>query len=372
MVAFHAYFSPILQRFLAMRHSTVTAHNAAAISVAALLATTVLGAGNARAVTGARIGDAVSIVNTVMADFDQKSRKLTKGDDVHQDEAIAVDPDSQGELRLDDETKLALGPGSKLVLDKFVYDSDARSGSIILNLAKGAFRFITGIASKPTYVINTPNASITVRGTIFDVFVFPDDTTWVLLHEGAIEATGRDNTCHVLAQPGRLIRISPGGEVSQPVNWMKLPGNSAAPFDKAFPFVINTPQVDPTPLLTREQVIGSNQPDLPPQPCANPHPVPKVQKADLTPPTPPPAPTPPVVPVVTAPPRPAYVKPAPPPYRPPQRVYVKPKRVYTPPPERRVVKRRHYPDAKNVVRGAKVILGIGVLLGGMKGGHKKY
>ena len=62
-----------------------------------------------------------------------------------------------------------------MVLDKFVYDSDKKTGSIILDLTKGAFRFITGVASKPTYLIRTPNASITVRGTIFDMYVLPDD-----------------------------------------------------------------------------------------------------------------------------------------------------------------------------------------------------
>ena len=55
----------------------------------------------------------------------------------------------KGEFRLNDDTKLALGPGSRLVLDKFVYDSDKKAGSIVLDLTKGAFRFITGVASKP-------------------------------------------------------------------------------------------------------------------------------------------------------------------------------------------------------------------------------
>jgi hypothetical protein len=339
-------------------------HSNWALSCAALVCCATLGASSAGAVTGARIGDAVSIVNTVMADFDQKSRRLSKGDDVHQDETIDVDNESQGELKLDDETKLALGPGSKLLLDKFVYDSDAKTVSTIHNLTPGAFRYITGIASKPTYVINTPSASITVRGTIFDVFVFQDNTVWVLLHEGALEATGANNICFVLDQPGKLLRVASNGEVSPPLNWSQLPGNNAAPFDAAFPFVINTPQVDPTPLFTREQIIGAAFPPTPPKPCVNPHPV-KVQKANLAPPPSPPpvAPSPPATQQV-------YVnKVAPPPYNPP--VYVKPKVVYPPRMPAQGYK-KHYPnqDAKNVVRGAKVIIGIGVLLGGMRrGGH---
>jgi hypothetical protein len=34
------------------------------------------------------------------------------------------------------------------VLDKFVYDAGAEPGSISINMAKGAFRFITGASPK--------------------------------------------------------------------------------------------------------------------------------------------------------------------------------------------------------------------------------
>ncbi len=224
------------------------------------------------AASGDRIGDAVVITNIVMADFAKEQRKLTRGDDVRQDETIEVNTDAQGEFRLDDDTKLALGPGSRLVLDKFVYDSDKKAGSIILNMAKGAFRFITGVATKPTYVINTPNASITVRGTIFDTYVLPDKSVWVLLHEGAIEATGKKNVCRVLDRPGQMMYIAADGTVRGPFNWSKLPDNNAVGFDTAFPFVINTPAVDANPHLSRTEIIEANLPDEPDQKCLNPHP----------------------------------------------------------------------------------------------------
>lgn len=223
------------------------------------------------AASGDRIGDAVVITNIVMADFAKEERKLARGDDIRQDEIIEVNTDAQGEFKLDDDTKLALGPGSRLVLDKFVYDSDKKAGSIILNMAKGAFRFITGVAAKPTYVINTPNASITVRGTIFDVYILPDRSVWVLLHEGAIEATGKKNVCRVLDRPGQMMHIGPDGAVTGPFNWTKMPDNTAVAFDTAFPFVINTPSIDPNPLLTRAQIIEANFADEPDQKCLNPH-----------------------------------------------------------------------------------------------------
>ncbi len=234
----------------------------------------------AAAESGTEIGDARTIVSIVKADFDKEERELTIGDIVRQDEVIEVSEDGRGEFRLNDDTKLALGPGARMVLDKFVYDSDKKTGSIVLDLTKGAFRFITGVASKPTYLIRTPNASITVRGTIFDVFVLPDDSAWLLLHEGGVEVTSAKNVCHVLDRPGQLIQVDSGGEVSKPLNWKDMPGRDAADFDVAFPFVANTPpQIEPVPPTTRSAVVDASFPDAEPKACANAA-KPKTQKAD--------------------------------------------------------------------------------------------
>lgn len=233
----------------------------------------------ADAASGDRIGDAVTITNTVIADFEKKRRQLASGDDVRQDDAIEVSADAEGELKLDDDTKIALAGGARLVLDKFVYDSDKKTGTIVLNLMKGAFRFITGVAAKPAYVINTPNASITVRGTIFDLYILKDRSVWLLLHEGAIEVTDSRNVCHVLDQPGRLMRITSHGRVGSPTNWSSLPGNSQAAFDTAFPFVGKAPQVDPNPVLTRDAIINASLQDEPEQTCLNPHRSQRVKKA---------------------------------------------------------------------------------------------
>ncbi len=234
----------------------------------------------AHAESGTEIGDARTIVSVVKADFDEEVRELTIGDIVRQDEVIEVADDGRGEFRLLDDTKLALGPGSRMVLDRFVYDSDRKAGTVILDLAKGAFRFITGVATKPTYQIRTPNASITVRGTIFDAYVLPDDSAWLLLHEGAIEVTSKKNVCHVLDQPGQLIQVDSEGTVSRPLNWSQVQGRDAADFDIAFPFVGEHPQIDPIPPTTRAEVIEAAYPEAEPKKCANAVSPPKSRKAD--------------------------------------------------------------------------------------------
>lgn len=159
-------------------------------------------AGRAVAAPGDAIGSAVIVVNLVTAQFEKSDqRTLQTGDDVRQQDLIEVSSDGRGEFKLRDQTKLALGPGSRLLLDKFIYDPDISGGAIVLNLAKGAFRFVTGVAAKPAYVIRTPTASITVRGTIFDVYVQADGMSWLLLIEGAVEVCNENGKCRVVDSP---------------------------------------------------------------------------------------------------------------------------------------------------------------------------
>ncbi|MCC7251303.1 FecR domain-containing protein [Hyphomicrobium sp.] len=207
------------------------------------------------------VGSALVVVNLVTAEFNRDTRTLQVGDRVHQDELIEVGLDASSELKLDDDTKLALGPGSHLKLDKFVYDPAKSNGSIVVDLVKGTFRFMTGVAQKPTYVIKTPAAAITVRGTIFDVFVQDDGQSWLLLHEGAIQVCNSRGQCRDLDEPGKLIRITDDGDVGSPVKWASLPGKDSVPFDDAFPFVGKTPSFDPIPILTRDIIILGNLPE---------------------------------------------------------------------------------------------------------------
>ena len=224
-----------------------------------------LAAGPVFAAGGDPIGATLSVVNVVTAAFNRDTRTLVTGDDVRQNELIDVSRDASTEMKLNDDTKLALGPGAKLLLDKFVYDPDKATGDISVDLVEGAFRFMTGKAAKPSYIVKVPRASITVRGTIFDVFVEPNGPSWLLLHEGGVRVCDERGRCRDLDEPGKLIKITNAGEVGPPANWAKL-GDGVPPFDTAFPFVTKPPTIDPTPVFTRDGVIklGALDPDATP------------------------------------------------------------------------------------------------------------
>jgi hypothetical protein len=232
----------------------------------------------ARADPGDAIGSAVAVVNQVTGAFRQDVRTLTTGDDVVQEEVIAAGLDSVAELVLRDQTKLAIGPGARLTLDRFVYSPDKTSGAIVLNLLKGGFRFITGVAAKPFYSIRTPVAAITVRGTIFDVFVEEGGPVWLLLHEGSIRACNERGECRSLDDPCRVLRIGPGGELQDPGTWNGLPAAREVNFERAFPFVVKTPGVDPAPIFTRADIELGRCPE--PKVRKAEEPTPKVKKAE--------------------------------------------------------------------------------------------
>lgn len=213
------------------------------------------GTGTALASEMPQIGSTVAVVNQVKAELESNQRDLQTGDRVHQDELIQVGEDSKGELMLDDSTMLALGPRSQLLLDKFVYNGKRSRGEIAVNLMKGTFRFITGSASKPSYRIRTPIAAITVRGTVFDVYL-ADVGLYLLLLEGGIRVCNDQGTCRNLSRPGQILHVGSDGRMGQPSRWASLPNRDAVPFDTAFPFVANAPVVDPDPELTRDEILA--------------------------------------------------------------------------------------------------------------------
>jgi len=77
------------------------------------------------------------------------------GDPVFSDEIVRTGADSATKLVFRDSTNLAVGPKSRVVLDRFVYDPSQPSEGLGVTLAKGVFRFtvatdgVAGHASMP-------------------------------------------------------------------------------------------------------------------------------------------------------------------------------------------------------------------------------
>ena len=72
-------------------------------------------------------------------------------------------------MLLVDGSTFTVGPGSSLVIDKFVYNPSSGKGALVASFSKGALRFVGGKLSKndPGVKVKTPAGELTVRGGIF-------------------------------------------------------------------------------------------------------------------------------------------------------------------------------------------------------------
>ena len=110
----------------------------------------------------------------------------------------------KGEVRIvfKDNTKVRVSEYSKLVIDTFIYDSKAKKGKLNLKARLGNLRYTSGLIAKNSrenVKISTPTASVSVRGTDFEVIVkesgksiftlLPSITNTGTIYTGAIDVS---------------------------------------------------------------------------------------------------------------------------------------------------------------------------------------
>ncbi|AIC28986.1 FecR family protein [Rhizobium etli bv. mimosae str. IE4771] len=132
---------------------------------------------------------------------------------VHRDERIRTSPSGLGQFVFRDGTKLAVGWGSSVVIDKYVFDDTQSVRKLTIKAAKGTFRWVSGNSKSSAYQILTPAGTIGVRGTAFDFYVGPDGTTAVVLLNGAASFCGPGG-CRQLQQRCDCVVAKPNGDMT--------------------------------------------------------------------------------------------------------------------------------------------------------------
>ena len=182
------------------------------LAVALLVATA-----PATALAAQRIGTASTVKNRVTGNI---AGQLAPGAGVHQHEVITSDTGAEAQLIFVDETIFNVGSGATVTLDEFIYNPNQKAGNIVVNVTKGAFRFISGSAKPESYTIKTPVATIGVRGTIFTGNVLSDlfmslelleGKLWICLKPGAnIEGAGIEDAEPVRRNGEDCYLVDPG------------------------------------------------------------------------------------------------------------------------------------------------------------------
>lgn len=145
----------------------------AATIISALLAGLAVACAGITAHAAARVGvnSAVQGDVFVYGVNDKIERRARVRQGVFLGDRITTRKQSALQVLLLDETVFTVGQDATLVINRFVYDPDKASGNVSAAVLTGAFRFMTGRIGKanPSAMqINTPTATIGIRGTIVE------------------------------------------------------------------------------------------------------------------------------------------------------------------------------------------------------------
>jgi hypothetical protein len=138
---------------------------------------------------------------------------LNIGKSVIYNERIATSSSGVVQVLLLDGSTFTVGPGSSLVIDKFVYNPSSGTGTLVASFSKGALRFVGGKLSKnaPGVKVNTPAGALTVRGGIFTGKISGPNTTLFTFVFGTSLSINRHGQLYVTRFAGDVISITSAG-----------------------------------------------------------------------------------------------------------------------------------------------------------------
>src|SRR5215471_12413909 len=144
-------------------------------------------------------------------------RVLRVGIDMNADEKVTTKADDRAHLVFLDGTSLTIGPNSEVVIDKYVYNPEKKTGEMALKMQRGTLRFVGGIISKTSEVkVDTPSASMGIRGGIFTVTVTALGATTANFLYGLSFSVTSQGVTETTTTPGTRIIVTPGSPPTPP------------------------------------------------------------------------------------------------------------------------------------------------------------
>jgi hypothetical protein len=143
---------------------------------------------SAAAADSVGVGAMAEVQRSVYGAPPQGSQAVKRqGDAVVFQETLETADDSAALVRFIDDSTLALGAKSKVLIDSFVFDPQKGEGNALIRISVGTLRFVTGGMPKGKTTIKTPTATLVLRGTDVTVHVHPDGTTDATVREGIVD-----------------------------------------------------------------------------------------------------------------------------------------------------------------------------------------
>lgn len=206
------------------RAEAVAGHAARSACVAGAVACVLLlSAAQAFAATG--VGSTALVIRSVEGRLQANTRKLDEADPVYRNETVMTGDRSASEIRFLDETQLTVGPNSSVVLDNFLFDPAAGTGTLTLEMAEGVFRFVSGKMPGESYKVVTPTVSIGMRGTVVDFLARPSGNVAIVLRSPLSQVTVETTSglSAILDRPGMTAIAFANGRLvvlNRPPDWV--------------------------------------------------------------------------------------------------------------------------------------------------------
>jgi hypothetical protein len=119
----------------------------------------------------------VAVGDVKLVGKDGNARTAERGSELREGDTIVTGANGLAQLRLQDNSLISVRANTEMKLDKFAFAGETDSNaSLFISLAKGGLRSITGLigkANRAGYRINTPVATIGIRGTDHEPFYIP-------------------------------------------------------------------------------------------------------------------------------------------------------------------------------------------------------
>ena len=153
-----------------------------------------------------------------------ESQTLVVGADIHVGDTIQTGETGSAQLLFTDETRMVVGSNSTLLIDSALFRSDGTAEKFAVSLTRGAFRFASGKSDSSAYSLQTPTATLGVRGTEFDIYVDEDGLTWLALMDGEVSmcSTGLWPNCLVIRGSCAVLSVNSERQMAAPATRKEL------------------------------------------------------------------------------------------------------------------------------------------------------
>ncbi|MES2207668.1 MAG: FecR family protein [Pseudomonadota bacterium] len=145
---------------------------------------------------GQKAGNVTNLSGPLLAKKDDGTVKiLAQKSEVEQGDTLISEKNTYARIKFIDNSEMTLRPNSQIKINSFSFDEAKPEGdSAVFNLIKGGLRAVTGLLgkrNKERVSVNTPTATIGIRGTIFIAEYIPpeSDSVAVATYAHTAEAT---------------------------------------------------------------------------------------------------------------------------------------------------------------------------------------